>query len=112
MTQPKHTPAPWRVSKNGNWVIDANDDCVCKVTEITEKVETSKTNARLIAAAPELLENLKAIVCLIEQSGGVAFASDGALSKAHAAIAKANSGGFDADKFAEHVEPHLTPEQE
>lgn len=47
----KHTPGPWTASgphADGAWLIDAGDFAVCDVP-------TGEANARLIAAAPDLL---------------------------------------------------------
>lgn len=57
MNEAKHTPAPWiakgtRVtSENGKWFN----------IEFTTSLEEAYANARLVAAAPELLEALKNI---------------------------------------------------
>ena len=61
----QHTPAPWEIKDPnlGIKVIVAKDrnDCfnqvICRVGELSQQA-----NARLIAAAPELLEALKAMV--------------------------------------------------
>ena len=54
----KYTPGPWRV--NGRFVMALKEKTVCEVPQfgvIHGKVDAA--NARLIAAAPELLEALR-----------------------------------------------------
>jgi len=56
---PKHTPGPWRWVQHANHVfsiVDSNNEIVgCDIYAITEP------NRSLIAAAPEMLEALKAL---------------------------------------------------
>ena len=60
----RHTPGPWKVSMNQ---IKSNYDTVAQV--FTHLVQgRNEVNARLIAAAPELLQELKTIVEGAEQS--------------------------------------------
>lgn len=72
MSTSKPTPAPWNVDletgeiiagENGNYAvlgtIYSADDFPCNENDIAEEC---KANARLIAAAPELLEALQALV--------------------------------------------------
>jgi hypothetical protein len=54
-----HTPGPWHVS-DSNEVLDDKSMLVC--AEIMgDNAEIYKANARLIAAAPEMLETLKTL---------------------------------------------------
>jgi hypothetical protein len=61
----EHTPAPWRVGEYSElygWAIDGNREAgflVARVQADTEDHEEGAANARLIAAAPELLEAAK-----------------------------------------------------
>lgn len=66
---PAYSPSPWEHRYNdytSSWCIyDANGNCVAESKcligeEVVEDEVRSKVNARLIAAAPELLEALKA----------------------------------------------------
>ena len=68
MTQ-KHTQGPWGVTEHpnkrafeGNLIVcpDDKDMVVCTIWTCDDEKET-KANARLIAAAPELLEACKAV---------------------------------------------------
>lgn len=61
----KHTPAPWLLNVknkfcNGNFlfITDINDKVICKVShDLTEvHIDEYLSNAKLISAAPELLE--------------------------------------------------------
>jgi hypothetical protein len=59
-----HTPGPWRVGDGGSWgamVKDGNGDGIC-IPCSGRLGPTDAANARLIAAAPELLEALRALV--------------------------------------------------
>ena len=77
----KHTPGPWRVGGRGEYLNQLNIE-PCIGVAYGHDVELI-ANARLIAAAPDLLEALEA---LIEDQRD---ASLPVLAKARAAIAKA-----------------------
>lgn len=75
-----HTPGPWEIDEN-NWAdqseipIDAADcSTVCMVWSMTEPVarkdSISTANARLIAASPDLLEALRSVARIIENTYG------------------------------------------
>jgi hypothetical protein len=82
----KHTPGPWIVHENTN-LITAENYIVCENIAPThprglpEWDERTRATARLIAAAPELLEALKTMLADDPQFT--------ARAKAEAAIAKA-----------------------
>jgi len=59
----KHTPGPWYEAKTGN----TQGLVVDEQTGANVAVVYDKANARLIAAAPELLETLKTIVADYEE---------------------------------------------
>ncbi len=65
-SETKHTPGPWNIDsmKAGSWFVSTgNDWSVCSRLSTVEHMEQqSYANARLIAAAPELLAALK-ILC-------------------------------------------------
>ena len=56
-----HTPAPWSRNSDDD-IHDANGDVVCGANGPT--AEEQEANARLIAAAPEMLEALREIAKL------------------------------------------------
>jgi hypothetical protein len=70
MNNTHHTPAPWQVSPYGN--ITSKSLVVAKVEQMPSKIpgdyESEKqANARLIAAAPEMLQALERAVSIIEE---------------------------------------------
>ena len=85
-----HTPGPWKVAENlfGNtasYEVYANVETksgkggYTRICQITPRDQ--KANARLIAAAPELLEALEAMVEMVEMNGlGKRYALDLAAS--------------------------------
>jgi hypothetical protein len=77
----KHTPGPWSKSERG--YIFAGDSCIASTSDLDE----NEANARLIAAAPDLLAALEqSLSWLSSYPGGGANA---AWRKASEAIAKA-----------------------
>jgi len=58
MTENKHTPGPW--TKDRNIIEDANGNEIARVSY--ERSGYVQANARLIAAAPDLLEALRYLV--------------------------------------------------
>jgi hypothetical protein len=56
----KHTPGPWIIRHEGVWSVGTDHEMTALVYGCTDKEE--EANAHLIAAAPELLEALKAMV--------------------------------------------------
>jgi hypothetical protein len=93
-----YTPAPWKVTddgKNQTPTIKASYQFICKIKD-TLGAGTTNANARLIAAAPELLEALLKCEDVIGMARLQGKLSDNALSPvndalitARAAIAKA-----------------------
>ena len=67
----KHTAAPWLIGENRydyDLIIrSANNDPVCSVIYAGYSKTEAKANARLIAAAPELLEALKSVVAFCDE---------------------------------------------
>jgi hypothetical protein len=83
MSETKHTPGPWRVAEryHVHAIVDAKGQDLCYqdhsaytgpgepagcVTSRGRSPEELRANARLIAAAPELLAALKDTLCLAE----------------------------------------------
>ncbi|MDI6404992.1 hypothetical protein QL217_09450 [Cronobacter malonaticus] len=108
----KGTPGPWEVmnatdvftqqgSANGSGVVCDNDDgwqvagCFNGETFVQGELVTlslseKEANARLIAAAPELLEALQISMKVMQEGRNVSYPDlYGAINKARAAIAKA-----------------------
>jgi hypothetical protein len=74
MERTKHTPAPWVISATNPYRINTSEEqLLLPVAEAYHHVDgdnptydEAKANARLIAAAPELLEALEQMVLLWE----------------------------------------------
>ena len=81
----KHTPGPWHIGK-GLRIIGANSQrvAVCDDNEATPGMD----NARLIAAAPDLLEALTMLYDSITDERADEVFRKEALDKAHAIRAK------------------------
>lgn len=70
MTQPNHTPGPWRIGDAGTTVFGPKDpEHPAPVTVMTSPpvsprvgFDERKANIRLIAAAPEMLEALEELL--------------------------------------------------
>ena len=83
----KHTPGPWRVDYMT--VLAGTKNLVAECASMAVGESESKANARLIAAAPEMLEALKTILAHPRTNDkSVVFMPD-EVAKARAAIAKA-----------------------
>ena len=101
----KHTPGPWREWDDG--IRGSNGESVCRVYAVTGDTGkrhgrgVSDYNARLIAAAPELLEALRCLTGYAESewrkttggrmNGGTSVPIEH-VKMARAAIAKATGG--------------------
>ncbi len=84
-----HTPGPWEMIDDYGigFDIDSKNHHICRLTSNNTRFEA---NARLIAAAPELLEACRDFVVSHTDSGGMA--QEEAWQSAGAAIAKATKG--------------------
>lgn len=107
-TQTKHTPGPWTTytlndSVNVEYCDDNLRSIIARVREadLCPEHGTTEANARLIAAAPELLEELKFVVAMLDQpvtrrlcAESSIFRADVAVILKHAnlVIAKAEGG--------------------
>lgn len=98
--QAKHTPGPWQYyadlpSVDPNWhiVTNASHLRILANIHIEPENEMDSANARLIAAAPELLESLKQVVASLEywfpRNGDSEGVNSVMMKTAHTAIAKA-----------------------
>lgn len=88
----KHTPGPWVTSPEPNgkeWVVDAGPWGIC-VCAFAPGLGTAEANARLIAAAPELLEALETLLGFVENKRfpDTIYVRN-AINEAEAVIAKA-----------------------
>ena len=95
-----HTPGPWGTADGAEvWPIEGRTSFVtlARVTgpwsdsQWYGSVEEGRANGRLIAAAPELLDELKGLVAYIERTGVVSNGDYGieVLSRCRDVIAKA-----------------------
>lgn len=93
--QSKHTPGPWTID-DGNIILGDKGLSVAEV--YADDLEQQRHNARLIAAAPTMLEALVDLVETLQnvrmQDGGGQIQDEYAdmFSEARAAIAKAEGG--------------------
>ena len=100
MSEAKHTPGPWEASGNlvrspmhqpeglprGVQIVECRDGYFLPHTE------EAKANARLIAAAPELLEALERLADAYERLKPPGYPLSDREKQARAAIAKATGG--------------------
>ena len=93
----KHTPGPWKVAKPSRSHANGNPMYGLVGPEIVADYEDwgfTEANARLIAAAPDLLEALKEankeLEYLNDPKGFVSMRQERIMEKARAAIAKAS----------------------
>lgn len=97
MSTPKHTPGPWRTLANayiGQWQVLSSESKICTVSKKTldrslmaeypDLDKEASANARLIAAAPELLA-----ACELMADNWGAVEAPAIVAQARAAIDKA-----------------------
>jgi hypothetical protein len=97
----KHTPGPWEYIKGASCIISTtewlvkpseyNEGTKTKVLDLTGSMGGTDTqaDARLIAAAPDLLEALEGFLMCQAQDGTKCAPNDEDFDKAREAIAKA-----------------------
>ena len=98
----KGTPGPWEIGNHNSCVISKNDESLCIKGAVGEDAikyyggnliceSISQANAKLIAAAPELLEALEYYFDVLEEARGKDWAvnPDHVLSKMLNAVKKA-----------------------
>jgi hypothetical protein len=100
MSKSKHTPGPWKAQLRegyvGQWEVEGQYEVIATgetalVADVASYTECDDANARLIAAAPELLEALMGLRLYVDPlMGGEEV--DNARRAANAAIAKATGG--------------------
>jgi hypothetical protein len=67
-TQATHTPGPWEISKNEAGELDICEAGAGNMLADLAKCKNAEANARLIAAAPDLLEALRGLLRETRQS--------------------------------------------
>lgn len=89
----QHTPGPWKAQPGENFVTDGRDIVICEMHR-HHTDEQVKANARLIAAAPDLLVSLQALFALPEYDGTkvTSLHRISVKEKVRAAISKATVG--------------------
>ncbi len=89
----EHTPGPWRVENRehalGELAIMSSNGWVACAATMNEGLVNAEANARLIAAAPEMLEALWLITCAYGASDGRNGNSGECWDKARQALKKA-----------------------
>lgn len=107
-THTQHTPGPWRTIQSTDGVVVLNESALASgaasVVIVTPIRSEYEANARLIAAAPELLEALVHLVHACTANG--VARCDSALANAKAVIAKANGN---ANLSSAGAEPKQAP---
>ncbi len=92
-TQMKHTPGPWTVekTKGSGLRIQSHEKIICWLSPLKqyEGLKNEEVNARLISAAPELLETCKITLDQLELAG---YDDGNTKQILKQAIAKAESG--------------------
>ena len=86
----KHTKGPWRISDDHFIVADKGEKYqnICRLNGM-DRHEASEANAMLIAAAPELLEALKAVESWMDDLQSINPFTQNLLDNVRSAIAKA-----------------------
>ena len=96
MTETTHTPAPWQATDSSPLYVTAGPSILATMHFSLRPTAEVKANAHLMAAAPELLDNLKNVLSRFQdllgpeghRNGEIAGDVD-AIKQAHAVIAKA-----------------------
>ena len=91
-----HTPGPWHVSPQAN-----NQLFICTLSECLAEVFTDEANARLISAAPDMLEALELVVAWEEDyrtRNHLGKKSPDPFRLAKEAVKKAKGGVMEAGK--------------
>ena len=101
-----HTPGPWGL--DGNLIEGPDGERVACITAYSRRTPKQKANARLIAAAPDLLAALQALVAELDGPGkpysSDSYAPPQFIETARAAIAKATNRRATFFGGAEHGE--------
>ena len=93
MSEAKHTPGPWQWTQHFDPTISIYKDGFGQIARLYDSsAGTGKANARLIAAAPDLLDALKALTHSLDVEDLVHDDQRSSFAAAIAAIAKATGG--------------------
>ena len=99
-----HTPGPWRISSKSKYLVKTDEYRICQVFRSTidpSLNEQAEADARLIAAAPDLLEALKEVLKGMEAAytegcsevpPNIDWFDYSSVTQAYTAIAKATGG--------------------
>lgn len=69
MAEQAHTPGPWRINpRAATRIVAGDDDTIATAACQSNLLEQHAANARLIAAAPDMLAALKELLFVAEQS--------------------------------------------
>ena len=99
----QHTPGPWKIKefKGGALRIISDDTHICTVHHTVprdslneEELRRREANARLIAAAPKMIESLKGILTALNQNKTFPADLDYMKTVAQTAIAEATGEGI------------------
>ncbi len=82
-----HTPAPWSSTVGNVCRVYKSDRNICSISKRGRTHDEYTANARLIAAAPDLLSALASLLIIIPDQHEI----QGHIDAAHKAIAKARS---------------------
>lgn len=94
MNETKHTPGPWKIytSPSAQWVgKDITGEIVCEKPDQQYDRANWQANAHLIAAAPDMLEALKAIEPMTWNDSPLLKVYAKEIEQLRAAIAKATA---------------------
>jgi len=86
-----HTPGPWMLANHKQWIVDSGVRTIAKM----EAFDGFETDARLIAAAPELLAACKKALNSLDLDLQ-------AMATLEQAIAKAEGPAVESSKIHEH----------
>ena len=92
-----HTPGPWTFGRaipaddTVSRIVSAGDDHIAVVMDLDGAAQEAVDNARLISAAPDLLEALKRVMRHVPADAGGASLGDD-MYRARLAIARATGG--------------------
>lgn len=92
----QHTAGPW-VNLEDHGIIHApsTDQAVCQVwNKFEDDFHNAKANARLISAAPELLQACRELLDIVEHISGGVWLEGKSAKAARAAITKATKPAF------------------